>query len=687
MGNPAIFPFRQRFPDDEIMPPPMPPGMEADPSAFSSDPEEQEIQPEPAPGLMPMPEAPNPAETSTDQQIGNPPPPMPSQNPAAMDGMKKMGMITPDGTNPSAPPPPPPPAQPPAAGTMPPPPPPVGSEASEAPDPTWQGSGDQALPSLAQPKAAMPPPPPPSASAAAWQNLQALGAPPPPPKPNIWQRLGAAALAGAAGYANQRDFKAPPIDTSQGVDNILRPGYAAKLGAYNQQLSAAKDQLNQADKYEDLQSREAQRAALATQESAKAGQLASDAKTRAETAAAAPALRAQQQKQRLFEKMTKGRDLQALPAGAPIPPGWDKFQDPEDESITWVSPANLRKITPELAPFAPGFKDGDTVDRKTYADASAAYNKAQAAENKPDPVKTEVKQLQKNGRPHQVLINSATGAEIKDLGETGERPPMNNFQIGGSADNPSSLAQSVANYEIPFSQAVARLPGASREAIMQQIKAINPKFQESQYPVAQRTEQDAVTGKIGTQANALNTMMGHLNVLNSAADALKNHDVNALNHLANFLGAQTGNSAITAYRTIVHRLGPEIGKAYVAGGGTAGERGTNEEDFADSLGPDQLKGNVGISAMLADSKINALQDQYKRGTYGRGQQQLISDEAQQARQALAKQSPVQPGGGRSGQPSGGGGSGQIVVTDPSGTPHKFATQAQADAFKKLAHIQ
>ena len=41
-------------------------------------------------------------------------------------------------------------------------------------------------------------------------------------------------------------------------------------------------------------------------------------------------------------------------------------------------------------------------------------------------VKTEVKQLQVNGKPHQVLVNSDSGDTIKDLGESGEKPPVVN---------------------------------------------------------------------------------------------------------------------------------------------------------------------------------------------------------------------------------------------------------------------
>jgi hypothetical protein len=85
----------------------------------------------------------------------------------------------------------------------------------------------------------------------------------------------------------------------------------------------------------------------------------------------------------------------------------------------------------------------------------------------------------------------------------------------------------------------------------------------------------------------------------------------------------------------VHRLGPEITKAYVGAGGSLTDRGANESDFDPNLGYNQLHANVRISARLADSKIKALQDQYQRGTYGRGQQKLISDEAEAVRKRLA----------------------------------------------------
>jgi hypothetical protein len=205
--------------------------------------------------------------------------------------------------------------------------------------------------------------------------------------------------------------------------------------------------------------------------------------------------------------------------------------------------------------------------------------------------------------------------------------------FSGSAQNPSNIAKAVANYQMPLSQAVGRGGPPARAALLDQVLALNPQFQEQYYNTFQKTENAFTSGKESGQAQALNTMMGHLEVLDRAADALKNSDVPALNRIANFLGYQTGSTAQTTYNTIVSRLGAEVGKSY--GEGTGGERLSNAGDFSSDRTPDQLKQAIGTAALLADSKIKALQDQYTRGTYGRGQQKLITDEAEAARQRLA----------------------------------------------------
>jgi hypothetical protein len=215
----------------------------------------------------------------------------------------------------------------------------------------------------------------------------------------------------------------------------------------------------------------------------------------------------------------------------------------------------------------------------------------------------------------------------------------------GTVDEPGPMAQMVADYQVPLQTVLARVPLQGRQILLDQVKALNPQFQAQYYPAFQKTEESATTGKLADSSRALNTMMGHLGTLDRAADALNNGDIQILNKIANAWGLATGKTAKTTYDTIVHRLGPEVTKAYVAGGGTSGERGTNEEDFSSNLGAQQIKQNIGISAYLADSLQKANQEQYNRGTYGRGKQVLMSDEARQIRQGLIQRVPESLRGG------------------------------------------
>jgi hypothetical protein len=67
-------------------------------------------------------------------------------------------------------------------------------------------------------------------------------------------------------------------------------------------------------------------------------------------------------------------------------------------------------------------------------------------------VKTEVKQLEIGGKPHQVLINSASGETIKDLGETGEKPPVINVNADRRAKD--------ANTEKEYTAAKKEMSGS-----------------------------------------------------------------------------------------------------------------------------------------------------------------------------------------------------------------------------------
>lgn len=149
------------------------------------------------------------------------------------------------------------------------------------------------------------------------------------------------------------------------------------------------------------------------------------------------------------------------------------------------------------------------------------------------------------------------------------------------------------------------------------------------------------SGGTGKQIDAINTVGGHLATLNAAIDYLDNGNIKLLNRLANFVGVQTGSDKKKVFDTIIHRIGPEITQAYIASGGSAGERGSNETDWDPSLGPKVLKATSGVTAQLLESKLESVEQGWQT-TMGRQdfRQRFLTPRARQAFQELNPQSPI-----------------------------------------------
>lgn len=142
--------------------------------------------------------------------------------------------------------------------------------------------------------------------------------------------------------------------------------------------------------------------------------------------------------------------------------------------------------------------------------------------------------------------------------------------------------------------------------VMNQVYAIDPQFNEQRAQLRKAY----TLGPQSKEINAINTVIDHVGVMNDAVDALNNSDVKALNAIANKFGVETGSSAPAVFKTIVHRVGPELSKAYLGSGGSAGERGADENDFNVNLAPGILKDNANVTLHLLNSKIGALRNQW-----------------------------------------------------------------------------
>ncbi len=268
------------------------------------------------------------------------------------------------------------------------------------------------------------------------------------------------------------------------------------------------------------------------------------------------------------------------------------------------------------------------------------------------------------------LTRDATAANNKATNDSRERAAKLRVMAGaGTPQENATVAQGIANYKIA-PPTLTRSPQS--RAIMSEVLKLNPDFNAQHYQTAQKTENAFTSGKPADNVNALNTALGHLGHLHGAAEALKNGNIRLLNGIANYFDVEAGKDPVTTYKTIVHRVGPELVKAYVGAGGGVEERGLAEADFDPKNGPDQLQSNISISAKLLGSKLDALQHQYNQGTRGRGDLQLITPEAQGTMDRLVKKAPS---------------GAAFTVTVPGGKSYNFPTQEAADKFKKDAKLQ
>lgn len=204
--------------------------------------------------------------------------------------------------------------------------------------------------------------------------------------------------------------------------------------------------------------------------------------------------------------------------------------------------------------------------------------------------------------------------------------------------------------------------------IMGRVFLQDPQWSEQRAQLRKSYTQDKEIG-------AINTSLGHVGALIDSIDGLNNGDIKLLNSVGNRLGIEFGTNAGNAaamFKTIVHRVGPEISKAYIGAGGAAGERGTTESDFSENLAPSILRGNAAITAQLLRSKIasKAFQwDKTKSDSMPSFEDRFIMPAAKQALDKLA--------------PQGGGGANVIYARDPNGVLHQAAAGTPLPAGWKV----
>jgi len=149
------------------------------------------------------------------------------------------------------------------------------------------------------------------------------------------------------------------------------------------------------------------------------------------------------------------------------------------------------------------------------------------------------------------------------------------------------------------------------QAINAWVAKMDPQHDSSTFPAKNKILTDYVKSMDSGSLGATNTALGHLQELNEASKALDQNNVPLIHSIASRLGIAAGGDAGTTYNLILNKVGPELTKAYLKSGGTVGERGSNEDDFALSKGAKQIRSNIAEATQLLNSKIEPLKQNWQ----------------------------------------------------------------------------
>lgn len=216
---------------------------------------------------------------------------------------------------------------------------------------------------------------------------------------------------------------------------------------------------------------------------------------------------------------------------------------------------------------------------------------------------------------------------------------------------PPALANQIKGYSegrltIPTGRA---LQSGYWQEMLSLISQYDPSFDVANPSKRSATARAFAVGREGQTANAMVTGIGHLAALSKAVDKLNNTWSPTYNTIANFLAEHTGSPVVNDYNTVKKNVVDELTRIWRGTGGNAADIKDRAEVLDASRSPAQLHSAIAKIGDLLESKLSALEDQYRQGmgriAEGR---QIIPPEARKTLDALEqKAAGVQVGTPRS----------------------------------------
>ena len=189
-----------------------------------------------------------------------------------------------------------------------------------------------------------------------------------------------------------------------------------------------------------------------------------------------------------------------------------------------------------------------------------------------------------------------------------------------------ALMEKASKYEIDLSK-VASLRGNQRQRLYEGMALFHPEYDATQFVVKSAVRKDFTSGTASKNIRSLNTAIGHLNSLAEASDGLKNGNIQLLNKIANTYRTQTGKSAPTVFNAVKTAVAGELATTFKGTGGTDQEIKQMVETINSSQSPEQVKDVVKTYVDLVESRLGAMEEQYKTALGKPADFQILNDKS------------------------------------------------------------
>lgn len=136
-----------------------------------------------------------------------------------------------------------------------------------------------------------------------------------------------------------------------------------------------------------------------------------------------------------------------------------------------------------------------------------------------------------------------------------------------------------------------------------ELTSIDPTFSVSRYNFKQDFN-STKPGTMGGQLLQVGQAINHLDLLDHAADAMRNGDYPALNKIVNTYRTATGDASVTDYQSLVNAVAPEVNKVYRPNGGTGEEVDRFIQTFTQNGSPAQIHGAIADQVKLLQGRLD-----------------------------------------------------------------------------------